>query len=373
MTRTRILLAALILCLPVTGLVIRTATAQAPAPSAPAPKKAEEQFKNIQTLKGIPADQLMPTMQFITASLGVECDFCHVQGAFDQDDKKPKQTARKMMTMMFAINQDNFDGHREVTCNTCHRGSTDPVSTPVIATDESKEAPKTEGRGTTPIPADQLFDKYLQAVGGATALDKITSRTSKGTIDVGGKPVPIDVYAKAPNKRASIMHLPEGDNVTAFDGQAGWLGAPGRALREMQGPDLDGASIDADLHLPEHLKQMFTEAQVRGTERIGDKTAYEVVGRREGKPPIRLYFDEQSGLLLRLVRYGETALGRLPTQLDYSDYRDVDGVKLPFRWTLARPSGRFTIQATEVKQNVPVDDAKFAKPAQPAEPVTQPK
>ena len=368
MNRTRIALAALVLCLSITGIAIRAARAQAPAQSTPAPKKADEQFKNIQVLKGIPAEQVIPSMQFITASLGVECDFCHVQGAFEKDDKQAKKTARSMMTMMFAINKDNFDGHREVTCNTCHRGSTDPVSTPALATDESKETPKAESTETTSITSDQLFDKYLQAVGGAAALDKVTSRASKGTIDVGGKPVPIDLYSKAPNKRASIMHLPEGDNVTAFDGQAGWLGAPGRPVREMHGPDLDGASIDADLRFPEHLKQMFTESEVRGTEKIGDKTAYEVVGRREGKPPIRLYFDQQSGLLLRLVRYADTALGRLPTQLDYADYRDVDGLKLPFRWTLARPSGRFTIQATDVKQNVPVEDARFAKPAEVAAP-----
>ena len=231
-----------------------------------------------------------------------------------------------------------------------------------------KETPKAESAEATSVTSNQLFEIHLQAVGGAAALDKVTSRASKGTIDVGGKPMSIDLYSKAPNKRASIMHLPEGDNVTAFDGQAGWLGAPGRPVREMHGSDLDGASIDADLRLPEHLKQMFTEAKVEGTEKIGNKPAYEVVGRREGKPPIRLYFDQQSGLLLRLVRYGDTALGRLPTQLDYTDYRDVDGVKLPFRWTLARPSGRFTIQATEVKQNVPVEDTNFANPAEAAAP-----
>jgi len=82
-----------------------------------AQRKAEEQFKNIQVLKGIPADQLFPTMQFISASLGVECEFCHVQNAFEKDDKKSKQTARKMMEMMFAINKDNFAGNRAVTCN----------------------------------------------------------------------------------------------------------------------------------------------------------------------------------------------------------------------------------------------------------------
>jgi hypothetical protein len=112
---------------------------------------------------------------------------------------------------------------------------------------------------------------------------------------------------------------------------------------------------------------MFSEVQALGGEKIGNHDAYLVIGRREGKPPLRLYFDEQSGLLVRLVRFGETPLGRMPTQIDYADYREAGGVKIPFRWTLARPNGRFTIQVSEVKQNVPVDDAKFAKPPAPAE------
>jgi photosynthetic reaction center cytochrome c subunit len=151
--------------------------------------------------------------------------------------------------------------------------------------------------------------------------------------------------------------------VTAFNGHEGWLGFPGRPPREMHGPDLDAAAMDADLHFAAHLKGMFSEAQVQGTEKIGDHDTYLVVGKREGKPPLKLYFDAQSGLLVRLVRYGETPLGQLPTQIDYADYRDAGGVKIPFRWTLARPSGRFTIQVSEVKENVPVDDAKFVKPA----------
>jgi len=155
--------------------------------------------------------------------------------------------------------------------------------------------------------------------------------------------------------------------VTAFDGHEGWLGAPGRPVREMHGSDIDAAAMDADLHFPAHLKDMFSKVEVRGTEKVGDRGAYLVVGQRDGKTPLRLYFDEQSGLLLRLVRYGETPLGRLPTQIDYADYREAGGVKIPFRWTLARPGGRFTIQVSEVKQNVPVDDAKFARPPSPPE------
>ena len=371
------------------GFMIATAKTQSStAPHAAAPgqvtnpvgKKAEEQFKNIQVLKGIPAEDIFPTMQFITASLGVQCDFCHVQGAFDKDDKKTKQTARKMMEMMFAINKDNFEGHRAVTCNSCHRGSVMPLPIPVVMTDEPKEpmgaakpadAKETAGAsaglssGSSSGPSgDQLLDKYVQALGGAAAIDKVTSRVMKGTIDFGGKSLPIDVYAKDPDQRISFTHMAEGDSVTAFNGHEGWLSTAGRPeVREMHGSDLDGASIDADLHLATHLKAMFSEISVQGTEKVGDRETYVVQGRREGKPPIRLYFDEQSGLLLRLVRYGETALGWLPTQIDYADYRDANGLKIPYRWTLARPSGRFTIQLSEVKQNVPVDDAKFAKPA----------
>jgi hypothetical protein len=136
----------------------------------------------------------------------------------------------------------------------------------------------------------------------------------------------------------------------------------------MHGGDLDGAAMDADLHLASHLKQMFSEMKLEGLEKVGDLQTYVLVGERAGKPPIRLYFDEQTGLLVRLLRFGETALGRLPTQIDYADYRAVNGVKIPFRWTLARPGGRFTIQASEIKQNVPVDDARFVKPpAAPAD------
>ncbi len=358
----------------------RTQGAQAMGPAGP--KKAEEQFKNIQVLKGIPADQLIPTMQFITASLGVECDFCHVQGSFEKDDKKPKQTARKMMEMMIAINADNFDSHRVVTCYSCHRGSEHPVAIPVVMTEEPKEMAglprkseddaKENNKENAGPSADQLLDKYLQASGGAAAIDKITSRVMKGTIDFGGKSLPIDIYAKDPGERISLTHMPDGDNVTAFNGREGWLGAPGRPLREMHGSDLDGAAIDADLHLASHLKQMFTEMRVRETEKIGDQETYLVIGQRAGKPPINLYFDEQSGLLVRMVRYGETALGWLPTQIDFADYRDANGVKIPYRWTLARPSGRFTIQVSELKQNVPVDDAKFVKPAAPPEPPKPP-
>jgi photosynthetic reaction center cytochrome c subunit len=364
-------LAGIIALAVVGGVMLGGARAQSGPPAA-GPKKAEEQFKNIQVLKGIPADQLVPGMQFITASLGAECQFCHVEGAFEKDDKKQKVTARKMMAMMFAINKDSFEGHREVTCYSCHRGNTIPVGTPPVMEEQPKmvmaEAKIVEGTGPAAGPTpDQLIDKYLQAVGGAAAIDKITSRAMKGAITFGDRNIPIDIYAKDPDKRISFTHTPDGDSVTAFDGHEGWLGNPGRPVREMHGSELDAAAMDADLHFATHLKGMFSEVQVRGAEKVNEHDAYLVVGEREGKTPLRLYFDEKSGLLVRLVRYGDTPFGLMPTQIDYADYREAGGVKVPYRWTLARPSGRFTIQVSELKQNVAVDDAKFTKPLVPPE------
>ena len=335
--------------------------------AAPAgPKLAEEEFKNIQALKGIPADQVIPSMQFIAASLGVECEYCHVAHANEKDDKKPKVTARKMINMMMAINKDNFEGHREVTCYSCHRGSADPVGTPIITDEDPRPAAEEEkkpGETKAALPAaEQLLDKYLAAIGGAEALQKITSRVQKGTLTAfGGQHFPAEVYSKAPDKRVSVMHLPGGESVTAFDGKQGWLSVPGR-VHMMSAAENTAARIDADLYLPFHLKTLYQKFRVDAGEKIYGRETYMVVGHTEGQPPLRLYLDKESGLLLRLIRYAETPVGRNPTQIDYADYRDANGVKVPFRWTLARPGNRFTIQVEQVQQNVPVDDAKFAPP-----------
>ncbi len=350
----------------------QSAAPPAPASGGPAPKLAEEQFKNIQALKGVPAEQVIPAMQFIAASLGVECEYCHVEHANEKDDKKTKVTARKMINMMMAINKENFEGHREVTCYSCHRGSAQPVGTPIIAAEEPRPAAdeaKKPGEAKASLPAaEQLLDKYLAAIGGAEALQKITSRVQEGTLTAfGGQHFPMDVYSKAPDKRFSVMHLQGGDSVTAFDGKQGWLSVPGR-VHMMSAAENAAARIDADLYFPAHVKTLYQKFRVDAGEKIDGHETYLVVGSSEGLPPMRLFLDRESGLLLRLIRYAETPLGRNPTQIDYADYRDANGVKIPFRWTLARPGNRFTIQVEQVQQNVPVDDAKFVAPPPPAAP-----
>jgi len=366
----------LFLVLTITRVQAQSATAKAPGEPPADQKLAEEEFKNIQALKGIPAEQLRPSMQFIAASLGVECEYCHVAHAFEKDDKKSKVTARKMISMVMAINKENFEGHREVTCYSCHRGSTAPVAIPTVSTEELNPAAVGEGTSAQakPVlpPADQLLDKYVSAIGGAEALQKVTSRVQKATLTAfGGQHFSADIFSKAPDKRLSVMHLPNGDSLTAFDGHRGWLSVPGR-VQMMSAAENAAARIDADLYFPLHVKTLYEKFHVDPGEKLDGHETYQIVGESEGKPPLRLYVDKESGLLLRLVRYADTALGLNPTQIDYADYRDSNGLKIPYRWTLSRPGNQFTIQVDQVQQNVPVDDAKFAPPPPPPAPAPKP-
>lgn len=340
---------------------------QQPAPSAnDGTKTAAQQFKNIQVLKDIPADQLIPAMQFISASLGVECEFCHVEHQMEKDDKKEKQAARKMISMMQAINAANFNGDREVTCYTCHRGAAHPVGTPLIPVDGKPPVPHVHAaEGEAPkLPAPEaIFDKYLSAVGGADAVLKVKTRVQKGTIDVFGQKVPIVVYSEGPDKRVSITQQPTGPSVTAYNGTTGWLSMP-NGFHLMRPAEQQAASLDAQLYFPVRVKELYGKYRVRAGEEIGGRPTLVVAADSTDRPSVRLYFDAETGLLLRQIRYAETPLGRNPTQIDYADYRAIEGVKIPYRWTLGRPTGSFTIQIDQVEQNVAIDPAIFMIPKQ---------
>jgi len=331
-----------------------------------APKTAEQVYQNIVQLKGTPADQLMPAMQFISASLGVECSYCHVQGKMDADDKPAKKTARSMIAMQMAINKESFSGRTQVTCNTCHRGAEHPVSAPAVRESDnmpSETAAAPPAGASTQPSVDDILNHYITAVGGADSLKKVTSRDLKGVIMFGGNENPIEVITKAPNRRVSISHTQAGDSYTAFDGTAGWLGNTGRPAREMAAAESAASALDAEFYLPLRLKEMYPQLRRGRSEKVNGADCDLLNGTAPGRPAVRLYFDKQSGLLVRMVRFADTPLGRNPTQIDYADYRDSGGAKIPYRWTLSRPNGRFTIQVKEALANVTVDDAKFAKPA----------
>jgi outer membrane lipoprotein-sorting protein len=305
-------------------------------------------------------------MQFIASSLGVECTFCHVQGKMDADDKGPKKTAREMMHMQAEINKTSFRGQKQVTCYSCHRGAMRPVNTPLVL---ESDAPARPAPAAAPAPgqtvtADQILEKYVAALGGADSIRKITSRRQTGKILAGGTETPIEVLTKAPNRRITITHASGGDSFTAFDGTAGWMGNAGRPAREMSPAESMASGLDAEFALALRIKEIFPQLRRGRPEEIAGVACEVLNGSGPGRLTVRLYFDAKSGLLVRLVRYADTPVGRNPTQIDYADYREQDDVKTPFRWTLSRPNGRFTIQIAELTNNVPIDDARFARPAQ---------
>src|ERR1035437_102898 len=192
-------------------------------------KTAEQVYKNITHLKGTPADQLTASMQFISASLGVDCEFCHVQGKPEADDKRPKATTREMIAMTETINKECFRGSPAITCYSCHRGAQRPVSSPLVQdsdTPPARPASMAVARpaGATAPTVDQVIEKYVAAAGGADNLKKINSRVMKGVVQVGGNETPIELFTKAPNKRVSVSHMGNNDSYTAFDGTNGWTG-----------------------------------------------------------------------------------------------------------------------------------------------------
>jgi outer membrane lipoprotein-sorting protein len=227
--------------------------------------------------------------------------------------------------------------------------------------------------------ADSLIDKYVQALGGAQRLAVMTSFAAKGIYD--GSPVslitgqnPVEIFAKAPDQRTMIVHTKTGDATTAFDGKTAWnaasdLYSPVPVLA-LTGTDLDAARVEAALTFPARIKQTLTNLLVGFPFVIDNNDVQVVQGTSAGRLPVKLYFDSKSGLLLRLVRYTNLPVGLNPLQTDYSDYREVSGLKVPFRIKLTWVGGQATINLSEVQLSVPVDAAKFAKPSPPVAPKT---
>ena len=355
-----------------------TAAKSAPAAKSAAatsgkPVMAEQYFKDVQILKGIPVDVFMDTMGYMAASLSFNCTDCHDPENFAAQSKN-KTTARKMLLMVNSINKNNFGGERVVSCYTCHRDAPDPKITPSLqvqyATPEEDpnevEVPAQSTGGPT---ADQVFDKYIQALGGAQKLAGVTSLVGKGNYtgyDTTNLPKPIDVYAKAPNQRSAIVHDNLGDISWIYDGRNAWHVAPANVvtLTTYTGAELDGAKLDALVLFPNQLKAAFAQWRV-GSATIDDKEVAVLQGMNPGKTPVKLYFDKTSGLLVRTVRFSQTPIGIVPSQVDYSDYRAVNGVQVPFKWLLTWTDGQSTIELNNVQANAAIDASKFAKPAEP--------
>ena len=344
------------------------------------PQMSEEAFKNIQVLRGIPVNEFMGTMGFFSAALSMNCTDCHVKesaGNWDRyaDDTPLKQTARRMVLMENLINRADFGGTRLVTCYTCHRGFQKPEVTPSLADQYGPPPPEDPDRvevlpnaPDSSSAAEQILDKFVQAVGGAQQLAKLSSFSAKGTysgFDTDSQKVPAEIFAKAPNQRTATNHLKGGDNTTTYDGREAWLAGADRPvpLIMLTGGDLDGAKLDADLSFPAGLKQDLGKWHAGFPDVTINKRAAQVVeGTAAGGTHVKLFFDKQSGLLVRQARFMETPVGLIPLDVDYSDYRLVAGVKMPFHWTVTWVDGKSTTELTDVQANAAVPAAKFEKP-----------
>jgi hypothetical protein len=335
---------------------------------------SQDVFQNVQILRDIPVDEFMDTMGMFSASLGYDCVSCH-----DPDISSDRalfavatptvQKARQMIVMTNAMNAANFGGAQRITCFTCHRGQFSPAAIPDLALQYSElmEDPNamamSPDRGATAAP---ILQKYIQALGGAQPLAALTSYVARGSytgFNTGGAPVDVEVFAKTPNQRAQILHMPDGDAMKVFDGEHGWVAEGWRPLPlvPLTGGNLAGAALEAMLMFPAALPSGFSNWLV-STTLIEDRRMRVLQGSNPGQLPVNFYFDE-TGLLSRVVRWNKTAVGTIPTQVDYSDYRVVSGVKLPFKIVVTWTDGQNTFEFSDIRPNVAIEATRFAEPA----------
>lgn len=374
---------ALFLILDSRSEVVRITNAQSP------PEKTVEQVqKNIKVLTGMPQSQLVPVMNFFAASMGRRCNYCHVnnQGQWDYaSDAKPEKTsAREMIKLVMDINKTTERLKLDpVSCYTCHRGRTSPQSIPVLPLPLPSPAPNAGGAGPNPgatpqaspqaspsptpaLPsADEIFSKYAAAVGGQTTIDKLKSRTAKGTVtQANGNSFQFELTQAAPDKFYLLVTTQQGTVERGFNGQVGWE-KTARGVREITGAELINFKAANGLFTLLNLKEQYSKPPRVRKDKLGDHDVYIVDGTTTENRRMRLYFDASSGLLLRRTTAMSTIVGIIPDQIDLEDYREADGLKFPFTARTAalevgNPTSTRTF--TEVKLNVPVDESKFNMP-----------
>src|SRR5437764_2333238 len=330
------------------GRVARVSSAARQA--QPSDKPVEQTRKNIQVLKGLPSSQLVPLMNFVSVSLGVRCDFCHVkQGkdpktgfdnwVWESDEKQEKKTARQMMQMVISLNHSQGFGldPGEISCYTCHRGSTRPQSLPTMPLAASGHEP---APGATPTPAptprpspptvQQVYETYIAAVGGEQAASKFQTMVVKGTREASqGRVWPFEATTKGPDKFLMVVEVPKFGTVRqAVNGTNGWFSSP-QPHRARTPAEVTQLKQAAELFDVIKFKPTQTMRAV-GRRRVGDREAVVVVDRPSEGVSRRYFFDAQTGLLFRISTLTDTVLSPIPEQIDFDDYRNVDGAKIPF-------------------------------------------
>ena len=365
------------------NVVVRATRAQTP------PEKTVEQVqKNIKVLTGMPESQLIPVMNFFAASMGRRCNYCHVnnQGQWDYaSDAKPEKASAREMIKLVMDNNKTLERLKldPVSCYSCHRGRTSPQSIPALPLALPSPPPNAGGTGgptsgaspqasPSPTPslpsADDIFGKYAAALGGQTTIDKLKSRTAKGTVtQANGNSFQFELTQAAPDKFYLLVTTPQGTIERGFNGQVGWE-KTARGVREVTGTELMNFKAANGLFTLLKLKEQYSRAPRVRKDKLGDRDVYIVDGTTTENRRMRLYFDATSGLLLRRTTTMPTMVGIIPDQIDFEDYREADGLKFPFTARTAilevgNPTSTRTF--TELKLNASVDDSKFNKPPAP--------
>jgi photosynthetic reaction center cytochrome c subunit len=337
---------------------------------------AEEVFKNVQVLKGIPVSEFMGTMGFFAASVGLNCVYCHVADSLQDwqkfaDDVPRKRTARAMIQMVNNINKTNFGGSQVITCYSCHHGNERPPRVPSLALQYGtpEEDPNEIEIPPQPVSgpsADQILDKFINASGGAQHTSFVLKGTYEG-YETYHEKVPFELYAKAPGQLTTVIHSQNGDSVTVFDGRQGWVATPNNPVPLLPlapGAEVDGARLDAQLFFSAQIKQALNQWRAGfPVTTVGDADVQVIQAMGAGRTRVKLFFDQKTGLLSRQLRYSTTAVGINPIQIDYANYRDVGGVKLPFRWIVTWTNGQSIYEVSDAQPDVAIDQTRFAKPS----------
>jgi len=340
------------------------AAAQDPFDKVSADKKAADIFQNIKVLNDDPSTSVRPAMVYFNTALGVQCDACHDIQAFDKDSKNMKKTAREMITMTREINKTAFKGQMRVTCYTCHQGNQQPTAVPAIPKLANTQPPFTRfPQGQAP-KAEDIVAKYQTALGGAERLSKIKTLVVKGLeTEPDGKTGSLELRVEAPGKVYVEMRTPERVVTEVSDGKDAWGNASGQGpagayhLTDELAPLL---AHEAEIYPGSRILTTVAAMRVFGTTKVGDRDAIAIFPGQRTPTNDRLFFDKETGLLLRQAYTVTTLFGTLPTQIDYEDYRDVEGVKIPFRVKISRPAGTWTRTITTVQQNAAVEESSFA-------------
>lgn len=215
------------------------------------------------------------------------------------------------------------------------------------------------------LTAQQILDKYVQAIGGREAWEKLKTRVSMGTIEIPSMSLSgtVLVHEKAPNRMLMVVILAGSAFRQGFDGTEGWSDDPVNGVRVKSGAALEEMRRDADFYHPLHLQQIYTKFAVKGTEIINGRDAYVLEATLPDGGADKMYFDKESGLVIRMETQQHTSDGVQTFVEDIEDYHQVDGVKLPFTVHQTNSASSYTIRFGDVHHNTELDDSDFAQPA----------